>query len=334
MSDHASLGARAATSGFGGSGGWGPALPDRLVLGQDPVHRALRTETPSSSSVAYTSAGARREARRAQHLEDLVALRSQGPGRSRPGLQTGLGDGRTWRARARGPRTSAHAHVPGQAFGREELFPSPSSTPAAPQLFPGRSRCAPCGVPRAAARLPARASAPASPPVPPEGIGPRFFASSRSDPSRAAFRPRQMRAVQSLASQQAADLTGVSQASAFSMTDSPAVKRRLVAFADGDPARLPRFACPPLKRGAFRSSFLLLVPSCNSLPRPTAFSPFVSRPCWQRWDQGRNITRGEVRREIQAALVLTPQAAVGLGQWLIQHGNQCLKATSGQGAEE
>ena len=51
-------------------------------------------------------------------------------------------------------------------------------------------------------------------------------------------------------------------------------------------------------------------------------------------NQGRNITRGEVRREIQAALVLTPQAAVGLGQWLIQHGNQCLKATSGQGAEE
>ena len=43
--------------------------------------------------------------------------------------------------------------------------------------------------------------------------------------------------------------------------------------------------------------------------------------------KGRDITRGEVRREIQAALVLAPRTAIGLGKWLILHGEACLKET-------
>ena len=105
----------------------------------------------------------------------------------------------------------------------------------------------------------------------PEGIGPRFLPSSRSDPSRVCTAPR--------AAAWRPISPGVSQAF---LDDRQLVCRREApprAFAvNPDPARLLR-----LKRGALRSSsFLLLVPSCN-LPRPTlAFSPFVSRPCWQR----------------------------------------------------
>ena len=69
---------------------------------------------------------------------------------------------------------------------------------------------------------------------PPEGIGPRFFASSRSDPSRAAFRHPDRCELYSPSRRSRRPISpGVSQASAFSMTDSlyAAVKRRLVAFA-------------------------------------------------------------------------------------------------------
>ena len=69
---------------------------------------------------------------------------------------------------------------------------------------------------------------------PPEGFGPRFLASSRSDPSRAAFRhPDRCELYSPSRRSSSPILPGVSQASAFSMTDSlyAAVKRRLVAFA-------------------------------------------------------------------------------------------------------
>ena len=37
------------------------------------------------------------------------------------------------------------------------------------------------------------------------------------------------------------------------------------------------------------------------------------------------IQRGEVRREVQATLILTPEAAVSIGAWLVGHGKACLE---------
>ena len=35
----------------------------------------------------------------------------------------------------------------------------------------------------------------------------------------------------------------------------------------------------------------------------------------------REIKRGEIKREIQASIVLTPKAAISIGTWLVNHGN-------------
>lgn len=43
------------------------------------------------------------------------------------------------------------------------------------------------------------------------------------------------------------------------------------------------------------------------------------------YQQAREIRRGTVRREIQATLVLSPQVATSLGQWLIGHGQLAAK---------
>ena len=40
------------------------------------------------------------------------------------------------------------------------------------------------------------------------------------------------------------------------------------------------------------------------------------------YHQTREIVRGTVKREIQATLVLTPEVAVSMGQWLATHGEQ------------
>lgn len=40
------------------------------------------------------------------------------------------------------------------------------------------------------------------------------------------------------------------------------------------------------------------------------------------YEQAREIKRGDVRREIQATVVLTPKAAVSIGSWLIAHGTR------------
>ena len=37
------------------------------------------------------------------------------------------------------------------------------------------------------------------------------------------------------------------------------------------------------------------------------------------------IQRGEARREVQATLILTPEAAVSIGAWLEAHGKACLE---------
>ena len=56
---------------------------------------------------------------------------------------------------------------------------------------------------------------------PPEGFGPRFLPSSRSDPSRAAFRHPDRCELYSPSRRSRRPISpGVSQASAFSMTDS------------------------------------------------------------------------------------------------------------------
>ena len=47
------------------------------------------------------------------------------------------------------------------------------------------------------------------------------------------------------------------------------------------------------------------------------------------YKQAREITRGTGKREIQATLVLTPQAAVSIGQWLNTHGIQAHKNLEG-----
>ena len=70
---------------------------------------------------------------------------------------------------------------------------------------------------------------------PPEGFGPRFFASSRSDPPRAAFRHPDRCELYSPSRRSSRPTSpGVSQASARSTIANlySAVKRRLVAFAD------------------------------------------------------------------------------------------------------
>ena len=58
-----------------------------------------------------------------------------------------------------------------------------------------------------------------------------------------------------------ADLEALYAAAAWAKVAALGGARR--GEGDPDPARLPRFACPPPKRGVLRSSsFLLLVPSC------------------------------------------------------------------------
>ena len=45
--------------------------------------------------------------------------------------------------------------------------------------------------------------------------------------------------------------------------------------------------------------------------------------------QTREIKRGDAKREIQATLVLTPKAAVSIGDWLRNHGVQALANLQG-----
>ena len=69
---------------------------------------------------------------------------------------------------------------------------------------------------------------------PPEGLGPRFFASACSDPSRAAFRHADRCELYSPSRRSSLPISpGVSHSSAFSTIASLycGVKRRLVAFA-------------------------------------------------------------------------------------------------------
>ena len=40
--------------------------------------------------------------------------------------------------------------------------------------------------------------------------------------------------------------------------------------------------------------------------------------------QLREIKRGEGRREIQATIVLTPEASISIGEWLMNHGSRAL----------
>jgi len=37
------------------------------------------------------------------------------------------------------------------------------------------------------------------------------------------------------------------------------------------------------------------------------------------------IKRGDARREVQATLILTPEGAIQIGQWLVNHGRSCIK---------
>ena len=37
------------------------------------------------------------------------------------------------------------------------------------------------------------------------------------------------------------------------------------------------------------------------------------------------IRRGEARREVQATLILTPEGAVQIGQWLVTNGESCIR---------
>ncbi len=48
-----------------------------------------------------------------------------------------------------------------------------------------------------------------------------------------------------------------------------------------------------------------------------------------KYQQSREIKRGNIRREIQATLVLTPAAAVSIGHWLANHGIQAGKNLKG-----
>ena len=198
--DHTSLGARATISGFGWFG-WpalSPALPDRPVLGQDAVHRPLRTQMDAlvQKGRVHFRGSAVRETRRAQHVEDLRPLRRvQGPGGSRPGLPLpGLRPPATVERGARDPEglaRRAYAHVPGQASGRaQERFPSPGLTPSSPATFPWTSMMMRALRSSSRSRAFSRSSFRTflASRFPSEGLGPRFFASPRSDPSRAAFR--------------------------------------------------------------------------------------------------------------------------------------------------
>ena len=176
----------------------GAALADRPVLGQNPVHRALGAQVDAFVQQRRVHCGsAVREARRAQHLEHLRPLRfAQGPGRRRPGLPLPglLRPPATVVRRVRNPQRLArgsHAHVPGKLSGRaQEDFPSPRLNPSSPDTFPWtsmtiralRSSSRRRAFSRSSLRRFFKSRFPA------EGFGPRFLASSRSDPSRAAFR--------------------------------------------------------------------------------------------------------------------------------------------------
>ncbi len=45
--------------------------------------------------------------------------------------------------------------------------------------------------------------------------------------------------------------------------------------------------------------------------------------------EGQRITRGDVTREIQGTMVLSPKQAISLGQWLVKHGQNALNNNQG-----
>ena len=169
-----------------------PALPDRPPLGQNPLHRALRTQVDAfvQQRRVHHRGSAVREARRAEHVEDFATLRlDQRPGRLGPGLPLpGLArlpaTAERGARNARGRARHLHVHLPGQLCGRgQEDFPSPRLTPGSPDTFPCTSmtRCAFCAAPHAGACSRARAWPPSSrSPCPPRVSGP---ASSPAPPA-------------------------------------------------------------------------------------------------------------------------------------------------------
>ena len=223
----------------------GPALPDRLVPGQDPVHRPLRAQVDAlvQQRRVHFRGSAVREARRTQHLEDLAVLRfAQGPGRSRPGLPLpGLRPPATVERGVRDPQgraRRAHAHVPGQAFGRaQELFPVPEAQPQQPRYFSldldHDARLAEfLAQPRV---LPLERPHPPRLPLPARGPRSALLRQLSQRPlPRRLPPPRQMRAVQPLAPKQLADLTR--RLAPIRLLDD----RQLVRRGEAPPRRLRR----------------------------------------------------------------------------------------------
>ena len=256
-----------------------PALPDRPVLGQGyGTSSAPSTDRRPRPAASRTLPRGRAvgEARRAQHTEDLRPLRfAQGPGGSRPGPPPpGLRPPATVERGARDPEglaRRAYAHVPGQASGRaQERFPSPGLTPSSPATFPWTSMMMRALRSSSRSRATSRSSFRTflASRFPPEGLGPRFFASARSDPSRTAFRHADRCEPYSPSRRSNSPVSARRLAGVRLLDDRQLVRRREAAASSPSPkppdpaGKLPRFACPPPKGGTFRStSFLLLVPS-------------------------------------------------------------------------
>lgn len=61
----------------------------------------------------------------------------------------------------------------------------------------------------------------------------------------------------------------------------------------------------------------------ESPPIPS-IEEFDIDPATGRGESRNLIQRGEARREVQATLILTPEGAVSIGEWLVGHGQACL----------
>ena len=117
----------------------GPCLRREDILDEFHFQHAHRSR--NGSRRVHFSGSAVREARRAQHLEDLAALRfAQGPGRSRPGLPLpGLRPPATVERGARDPEglaRRAHPHCARPSFWpRSRALPVPEAQPQQPRNF-------------------------------------------------------------------------------------------------------------------------------------------------------------------------------------------------------
>ena len=121
----------------------GPALPDRLVLGQDAgtscAPNTDRRPRPAASRTLPRERGPRSAASTAPRRPRCAPLRS-GPGQEPAGAaaarSSASGDGRTWRARPRGPRTPRSRPRARPSFWpRSRALPVPEAQPQQPRYF-------------------------------------------------------------------------------------------------------------------------------------------------------------------------------------------------------